>query len=104
MIFLPIALILSIIGWLVKFKKMTWLISGYNTASKQKKEEYDKEKLCKYFGDFIFLLAGSYLLWGITLFILPEHKDLLIWCGFISSFIVIVTGIIYLNIGNKLKK
>jgi len=41
MIFLPIVLILSIIGWLVKFKKVTWLISGYNTASKQKKEEYD---------------------------------------------------------------
>lgn len=104
MIFLLIALIISIIGWLVKFKGVTWLISGYNTASKEKKQEYDKEKLCKYFGNFLFTLASSYSFWGITLLIFPQHTDLLLWYGFISSFIVIVAGIIYLNLGNKLKK
>lgn len=28
-------------------RKGKWLIAGYNTASKQEKEEYDEKKLCK---------------------------------------------------------
>lgn len=90
--------------WIVKIKKVTWLISGYNTASKEKKEEYDVEKLCKYFGNFLYALAGVYMLWGIILLILPQYTDSVIISGFASSFIAIVIGIIYLNAGNKLKK
>ncbi len=36
-----VAVILLVIGWHVKSKKVTWLISGYITASKEKKAEYD---------------------------------------------------------------
>jgi Sec-independent protein secretion pathway component TatC len=61
MIFLPAALILFVIGLFVKYKKVTWLISEYNTASKDKKSEYDVEKLTKYFGNFLFVLAGAFL-------------------------------------------
>lgn len=35
--FLPTTVLLMI-GGLIKYKKVTWLISGYNTASKQEKE------------------------------------------------------------------
>lgn len=104
MIFLVIAVIILIIGLIIKFKKVTWLISGYNTASKAKQAEYDKEKLSKYFSGFLFVLAGTYFFWGIALLIFPQYNDLLLWCGFGCSFIVIVAGMIYLNIGNKLKK
>ena len=104
MIFLPIALILFILGWVIKVKTVTWLISGFNTASKEKQKEYDTEKLCKYFGNFLYMLASIYLFWGIILLILPQYTDLIIWSGFISSFIGIVGGMIYLNTGNKLKK
>ena len=61
MIFLPVVLILLIIGLFVKYKKVTWLISGYNTASKEEKAKYDVEKLTKYFGNFLFVLAGAFL-------------------------------------------
>jgi len=104
MIFLPIAFILFTIGWIIKVKKVTWLISGFNTASKEKQKQYDIEKLCKYFGNFLFILASVYLFWGIILLFLPQFTDLIIWCGFICSFITIVVGMIYLNAGNKLKK
>ena len=104
MIFLPIALILFILGWLIKVKKVTWLISGFNTASKSKQEEYDIDKLCKYFGNFLYVLAYHYLFWGIVLLLLSQFTDLIIWSAFISSFFVVVGGIIFLNTGNKLKK
>lgn len=103
MIFLAIAVIILIIGLVVKFKKTTWLISGYNTASKAKQAEYDKDKLIKYFSGFLFVLAGTYFLWGIILLFLPQYTELLFWLGFGSSFIVIIVGIIYLNAGDKLK-
>lgn len=104
MIFLLVALILFILGWIIKVKKVTWLISGFNTASKEKQKEYDIENLCKYFGSFLFVLASIYLFWGILLLFLPQYTVLLTLCGFISSFIVLVGGLIYLNAGNKLKK
>ncbi|OGO29701.1 MAG: hypothetical protein A2Z16_08470 [Chloroflexi bacterium RBG_16_54_18] len=44
------AIVLYLLGWLIKYKKVTWLISAYNTASKKEKERYDVEKLCKYMG------------------------------------------------------
>ena len=104
MIFLPVALILLIIGLFVKYKKVTWLISGYNTASKEKKAEYDVEKLTKYFGNFLFVLAGAYLFWGILLLFLPQYTELIIWLGFGSSVIILIAGIIYLNTGKRLMK
>jgi Ca2+/Na+ antiporter len=104
MIFLPVALLLFVVGLFVKYKKVTWLISGYNTASKEKKAEYDVEKLTKHVGNFLFILAGTYLFWGILLLLLPQYTELIIWLGFGSSFIVIIAGIIYLNTGKRLMK
>ena len=104
MIFLPVVLILLIIGLFVKYKKVTWLISGYNTASKEEKAKYDVEKLTKYFGNFLFVLAGVYLFWGILLLFLPQHTEIIIGLGFGSSIIVIIAGIIYLNTGKRLMK
>ncbi|NBG88227.1 DUF3784 domain-containing protein [Isachenkonia alkalipeptolytica] len=40
-------LLLIILGYLIKEKKMTLLIAGYNTSSKKKKAEYDTEALSK---------------------------------------------------------
>ncbi len=104
MLFIVIAIMVGIFGWLIKVKKVTWLISGFNTASEEKKAEYDIEKLCKYYGNFLYILSTIYLLWGIILLLLPLYTDLIIWCGFISSFVAIVISIIYFNTGNRLKK
>ena len=71
---------------------------------KRKKAEYDVEKLTKYFGNFLFVLAGIYLFWGILLMSLPQYTELIIGLGFGSSIIVIIAGIIYLNTGKRLMK
>lgn len=42
------------------FGKGSWLIAGYNTASKKEKEKYDEKKLCRAVG--IYCLAAGILL------------------------------------------
>lgn len=96
--------ILAIIGWLIKYKKVTWLITGYNTASKQEKEKYDIEKLCKHMGNFIFTLAAIFLIMALAYISFPEYSDIVIWVGLSAEAVAIVGGIIYLNTGNRVKK
>jgi fatty acid desaturase len=97
-------MVLIVIGIFVKYKKATYLISGYNTASKEKKAEYDIEKLTRYFGNFLFVLAAVYIFWGILLLLFPQYSELIIWLGFGSSFLILIAGIIYLNTGKRLMK
>lgn len=39
----------------------SWLIAGYNTASKEKKEKYDEKKLCRVTGGGLAVIAGLIL-------------------------------------------
>ncbi len=104
MIFFFPASILILVGWLIKYKKVTWLISGYNTASKEAKQKYDIEKLCKYMGNFIFILAGIFFVMSIACVSFSEHTDEITLIGFGVLAATIVCGIIYLNTGNRVKK
>ena len=100
--FLPAALLL-IIGWFIKYKKVTWLISGYNTLSKEEKQKYDIGKLCRYMGNFIFMLAGIMLIMGI-ISVAGVDPDTVMLIGFPFLAVAIVCGIVYLNTGNRVKK
>lgn len=104
MIFFFPTTILLIIGWMIKYKKVTWLISGYNTASKHEKQRYDIEKLCKYMGNFIFILAGIFFMMAITSILIREYYESIAWIGFGVLAVAIVCGIVYLNTGNRVKK
>ena len=104
MIFCIPATLLIIIGWLIKYKKVTWLISGYNTSSKEKKEQYDVDKLCKYMGNFLFVLTGIILIMALTSILFGEYADKIIIVGFCAEAAAIVLGIVYLNTGNRVKK
>ncbi len=66
-LFLPlihvgIGVFLVILGYLMKVKKWSWLIAGYNTSSAEEKAKYDTEALCKGLGNFMYFL-------GFTLFV-----------------------------------
>ena len=104
MIFFLPTILLIVMGWLIKYKKLTWLISGYNTASKQEKQQYNLEKLCKYVGNFIFILASIFFMMAITSLLLNKYVDKITWIGFGVLAIVIIYGIVYLNTGNRVKK
>ncbi|NCC88711.1 MAG: DUF3784 domain-containing protein [Clostridia bacterium] len=100
--FLPTA-VLVIVGWLIKYKKLTWLISGYNTASKEEKQRYDIIKLCKYMGNFMFILAGIFLAMAVASLLINKYADTITWTGLGVLIVVLVCGIVYLNTGNRVK-
>jgi hypothetical protein len=52
------ALILVILGILVKYFKVYWLISGYNTMSSEKKKNVDVVGLSRFTGNLCFAIAG----------------------------------------------
>jgi hypothetical protein len=72
-------MVLFFIGYLVRFRKMYWLISGYNTMSADKKKNVDTENLGILMGNMCFIL-GCLLFIGF-LFISLE--------AFIAGYIVL---------------
>ncbi|WP_320163050.1 DUF3784 domain-containing protein [uncultured Trichococcus sp.] len=104
MIFFFPTVMLLIVGWLIKYKKVTWLISGYNTAPREEKQKYDIEKLCKYMGNFIFVLASIFFVMAITSLLFNKNVDTITRFGFGVLIIVTVSGIVYLNTNNRVKK
>lgn len=104
MVFYLPALLLLIIGYFIKFRKVTWLISGYNTSSKKSKEKYDLEKLCRLMGNFIFGLSFILFILATVSMILPKQEDIIVTVGLITLAAYSVVGLFYLNTGNRVLK
>lgn len=104
MIFYLPAFLLLIIAYFVKFKKVTWLISGYNTSSQKDKEKYDLEKLCRLMGNFTFGLSFILFILATVSMILPKQEDIIIMVGLIILAVYSVVGLFYLNTGNRVLK
>lgn len=104
MIYLIPAGLLFLMGWLIRYKKQTWLISGYNISSKEKKEKYDLDKLTRLMGSFLFLLGSVFLLMFFASILLTGYENEIAWVGFSVESLVIIAGLIYLNTGNRVKK
>lgn len=51
-----------ILGIMFLCGKGSFLIAGYNTASKAEKEKIDEKKLCRYVGKLMFAFAGCFLI------------------------------------------
>ena len=64
----------------------SWLIAGYNTASKEEKAKYDKKKLCKTTGFGMAVMAVLILVMGLFEDVLP------------ASFAYISLGIILADV------
>lgn len=78
--------------------KCSWLIAGYNTASKAEKAKYDETKLCKVYGYACGVIA---LLLLITCFI--WHK-VPYYFSYILAALIIIDGIIALILANTICK
>jgi fatty acid desaturase len=93
-----------LLGLLIKYKKAAWLISGYNTASKAKKQQYDIDKLCRYTGNLIFVLSGVLAITGVFTLIFSNSVVTVAMVGMIVFAAAAVCGVIFLNTGNRVKK
>lgn len=94
-------IILVILGVIIRFGKAGFLISGYNTSSKDEKGKYDEAALCKFIGNLLFILAGVFL---ITIRGIGLKSTYIVAFGSVTIFTVIIAAIIYMNTGNRFKK
>ena len=104
MLFFVPAAILILLGYLIRYKQVTWLISGYNTASKEAREKFDKEKLTRHVGNFMFLLGDICFLMALGWLLLPAHRDGVLGLGIGALTLAIPGGLYYLNTGNRVMK
>jgi NADH:ubiquinone oxidoreductase subunit 3 (subunit A) len=71
--------------------KGSWLIAGYNTASKKEKEKYDEKKLCRCVG--IMLLLISVIFGAISYVKTEKFAETMI----IFIILIVIIGLIYAN-------
>lgn len=94
-----VAIIFIILGVLIKYGKMYFLIAGYNTMSKEEKENYDIKSIATIFrnamfGMAIIILAGYFISkWMEN----PSVKNYSFWTS-------IAIGVPYLLIQSNSKK
>ena len=104
MTYVVAAALMALMAWLVKYKKVTWLITGYNTASNEERKKYDLDKLCRLFGNYLFILAGIMLIMGILSIAFPALMTPITWIGLAILLIVLIGGMVYMNTNNRIKK
>ena len=99
-IYLAMTGLLVLLGVVFATGKGTGLIAGYNTASAEEKENYDKKKLCKAMSRLMFALAGC---WLVTASSEIFKKIALLWIGLALFLIVSVVGAVYVNRVTKIE-
>ena len=96
-----IALGLIVLGYLVKYKKWSWLIAGYNTSTKEQKDKYDVDALCDAVGNFVFVLSVILLIAASGEYL---GLDWVIATSWIMVFIISAATLIYINTGSRYMK
>jgi hypothetical protein len=103
MIDLVAGLFLFFFGLIIRIFKMSFLIAGYNTLSKEGKTKYNEEKVIKFVSNLI-MISSAFLIIGSVLSIVYDAKQETIFMGPWLFFIVfIIGGIIYFNISGYAK-
>ena len=94
-----VAILFIVLGILIKYGKMYWLIAGYNTMPKEDKEKYNIEGIANVFRNVMFGMALIIII-GYFIAKLTENPDIQNY-AFWTSMIV---GIPYLLIESNSKK
>ena len=74
----------------------SWLISGYNTASKEEKAKYNEKKLCRTMGIGMSVIAILLLIMGVFENILPT------FFVYIALGIILADVVIIIVLGNTI--
>ena len=89
------------LGILFSKGKGAFLIAGYNTMPRAKKERYDQRGLCRFMGKLMFALAASWVPVALGAVL---DMDWLYVAGIAAYLIVIAAGVIYANTGHRFQK
>jgi drug/metabolite transporter (DMT)-like permease len=95
---------LFLLGFFIKIFKMSFLIAGYNTASKKEKRKYDEKKLVSYIGNLLIISSVFLLLPVIFHFIIFSLEVEMFFASWMFFIIFTIAGVIYVNLSGCTKK
>ena len=83
-----IAILFIALGILIKYRKMYFLIAGYNTMSKEEKEKYDIDGIARVFRNVMFGMGFLIIIGFLVAKWLenPEIENYSFWTGWFPSF------------------
>lgn len=93
-----IFIILAILSIVLISGHGSWLISGYNTASKEEKAKYNEKKLCRTMGIGMSIIAILLLTMELLESILPAFFI------YVSLGIILVDVVVIIVLGNTICK
>lgn len=102
MVTILIAALFVIIGILIKYGRMHYLIAGYNTMSPEEQAKYDIEGIASVFRNAFFAMAIMVLILPLFPFGLNESTT-----HFVSIMLSVFIGVIYIVVrinSKQLKK
>ncbi len=99
--FLIAAVLLGVVGYLIRFRQWSWLVSGYNTSSKAVKARYDVAALTTGVGNFLFLLAAIQVVGGIGLM---AGLEWVVIAAVGLTLAASITFLVYANTGGRYLK
>ncbi len=97
-------IILWILALIMSTGKADFLISGYNTSSKEERDKYDGKALAKFMAKLCFILGVIMLAAPLADIFNIGSFNIVFWGSYIVLIAVIIGGIIYMNTGNRFQK
>lgn len=94
--------VMLLLGLLMRVFKMSNLIAGYNTSTKEEKAKYDEKKLTKFVGNML-IVASIILLLGGLIAEITNVSVLTITVSWLLFLLTIIVGVIYMNTGNHFR-
>jgi len=101
MIHILIGLLMIVLGYMVKYRRWSWLIAGYNTSSAEEKDQYDTAALCSGVGNFLFILAALLFIAALGEYMDRAWIVSAAWIMFAAASVVFL---VYANTGGRYRK
>jgi hypothetical protein len=97
-------LMLIVLATLIRVGKLSFLLSGYNIASRRERDKYDEKALCRFLSNLLFALGGILLaVAAARLSNLPGVKYISS-AGSLLFSVTIIAALIYMNTGKRFIK
>lgn len=94
--------LLLVMGILIRVFNLSFLIAGYNTASKEQKARYNEKELTRFVGSML-CTSGAVLLAGGFMLMLKFAAIEVFAVSWGLFLVIIIVGLIYVNTSPRFK-
>lgn len=98
------AIFLIFLGIIIRIFKLSFLIAGYNTASKKEKEKYNENALIKAISNLLIFSSLILILGYILSLFFRSAAELIQILTWIAYVIYILFALVHINTSSKIKK